>query len=151
MITEFLKCLLGQWSNKDQAYSNPTKYAWILLSWQDIGDGRYLSKQWYHYEGESKPYREKIKTLCEIDSNIIMQNWGADGIRNDKCDVIFTFIDNKWHGKNIGEECIVRDSSLRSEIILSPGQLISRDAGYVNNKLVWGSNDYYHFGRLAQR
>ena len=151
MITEFLSCLLGRWSNKAQAYSNPSRYAWILTSWEDVGNGKYLSKQWYHYEGEEKPYRERINTLCEIESGIILQNWGLDGTRNEKCDIIVTLDNGKWKGKNIGTECIVRGASLRSDFLLSSGELLSRDAGYVDNKLIWGSRDYYHFGRLTQR
>lgn len=151
MITEFLSCLLGRWSNKDQAYSNPSKYAWILTSWEDVGDGKYLSKQWYHYEGETKPYRERINTLCETESSIIIQNWSLDGTRNEKCDIIVTLDNGRWKGKNIGMGCIVRGAILYSNFILSPGQLLSRDAGYIDNKLIWGSKDYYHFGRLAQR
>ena len=151
MITEFLSCLLGRWSNKAQAYSNPSRYAWILTSWEDVGNGKYLSKQWYHYEGEEKPYRERINTLCKIESGIILQNWGLDGTRNEKCDIIVTLDNGKWKGKNIGTECIVRGASLRSDFLLSSGELLSRDAGYVDNKLIWGSRDYYHFGRLTQR
>lgn len=151
MITEFLSCLLGRWSNKDQAYSNPSRYAWILTSWEDVGNGKYLSKQWYHYEGEQKPYRERLNTLCETESGIIIQNWGLDGTRNEKCDVLVTLDNGRWLGKNIGTECIVRGATLRSDFILIPGQLRSRDAGYLNNKMIWGSKDYYHFGRLTQR
>lgn len=151
MITEFLSCLLGQWSNKDQAYSDPTKYAWILVSWEDVGDGKYLSKQWYHHEGEQKPYRERINTLCETGSSIILQNWNPDGTRNDKCDIIVTFEDGRWKGQNLGQDCIVRGAILQSEFILSENLLMTRDAGYLNNKMIWGSKDYYHFGRLTQR
>ena len=151
MITEFLSCLLGRWSNKAQAFSNPTRYAWILTSWDDVGEGRFLSKQWYHYMGENQPYREKINTFIETESGILLQNWNDDGTRNEKCDVTITFSEGKWLGKNIGTECIVRGAILRSEFQLQPGQLLTRDAGYIDNKLIWGSLDYYHFGRLTQR
>jgi hypothetical protein len=151
MITEFLSCLLGRWSNKDQAFSNPTAFAWILVSWEDVGDGKYLSKQWYHYEGEQKPYRERINTICETESGLILQNWNADGTRNNKCDVLVTFSLGTWFGKNIGDDCIVRGAVLHSEFELIPGKLITRDAGYIDNNLIWGSKDYYQFGRLTQR
>lgn len=150
MMNEFLKCILGRWSNKDQAYSNPSKYAWILVSWESIGDGKYLSKQWYHYEGEGKPYRERINTLCETESGIIIQNWGSDCVRNSKCDSIVTFENGKWKGKNIGDECIVRGAVLNSEFELSPNKLITRDAGYLDGKRIWGSSEYYNFGRITQ-
>jgi len=151
MITEFLSCLLGRWSNRDQAYSNPSKYAWILISWESVGDGKYLSKQWYHYEGEQKPYRERLNTLCETESGIIIQNWGLDGTRNEKCDVLVILDNGRWLGKNIGTDCIVRGAILRSDFILTEDTLMTRDAGYLNNTMVWGSKDYYHFGRLTQR
>lgn len=151
MITEFLSCLLGRWSNKAQAFSNPTRYAWILTSWDDVGEGRFLSKQWYHYMGEDQPYREKINTFIETESGILLQNWNDDGTRNEKCDVTITFSEGKWFGNNLGTECIVRGAVLRSEFQLQPGELLTRDAGYIDNKLIWGSLDYYHFGRLTQR
>jgi hypothetical protein len=151
MITEFLSCLLGRWSNKAQAFSNPTGFGWILVSWEDVGNGKYLSKQWYHYEGETKPYRERINTICETESGLILENWNADGTRNNKCDVLVTFSLGTWFGKNIGDDCIIRGAVLHSEFELSPGKLLTRDAGYIDNKLIWGSKDYYHFGRLTQR
>jgi hypothetical protein len=151
MITEFLSCLLGRWSNKDQAFSNPTKYAWILSSWDYVGEGKYLSKQWYHYMGEDNPYRKRLNTFTETESGILLQCWNEDGTKNDKCDVMVTFRDQSWFGENIGTECIVRGANLRSEFQLYNNVLMTRDAGYKDNKLIWGSKDYYHFGRLTQR
>jgi len=147
MITEFLSCLLGRWSNKDQAYSDPTGYAWILTLWEDVGDGKYLSKSWYHYEGEQTPYRERIYKLCELESGILMQNWGLDGeTRNEKCDTIVTLdYEGKFKGSNVGTECIVNNAMLRSDFTLSPGLLITRDGGYTDGKLVWGSENHYIF------
>lgn len=151
MINEFLNCLVGRWTNQNQAYSNPSKYAWILVSWEPVGNDKYLSKQWYHYEGETKPYAQRYNIFTETESGILVQNWSLDGIRNDKCDQIVTFVDDKWKGKNIGDECIIRNAVLHSEFELSQNQLLTRDAGYADDKLVWGSKDYYQFGRLAQR
>ena len=101
--------------------------------------------------GENQPYREKINTFIETESGILLQNWNDDGTRNEKCDVTITFSEGKWLGNNLGTECIVRGATLRSEFQLQPGVLLTRDAGYINNKLIWGSLDYYHFGRLTQR
>ena len=151
MINEFLDCLIGRWTNQNQAYSNPSKYAWILVSWESIGDGKYLSKQWYHYEGEGKPYRERIVTFSESTDHIIIEYYDRDGIRNEKCDMIVKFENEKWVGKNVGEGCIVRDAVLQSDFILSPGKFMTRDAGYLYDTMVWGSKDFYDFGRLAQR
>lgn len=151
MMTEFLSCLLGRWSNKDQAFSNPTRYSWILSSWDDVGEGKILSKQWYHYMGEDKPYREKIKTFIETESGILAQTWDIDGTRNNLCDMHITLSKGVWIGKNLGTECIINGATLRSEFELQPGQFLTRDAGFIDDKLVWGSLDYYHFGRLAQR
>jgi hypothetical protein len=152
MITEFLSCLLGTWSNKQQAYGNPSKFAWILISWEQVDDGKFYTKQWYHYKGENDPYREKYYTMTETESGILLQNWNLDWTRNERCDTIITpDIKGKWFGTNIGTDCIVRGAVLRSEFQLSNNSLMTRDAGYLDDQLIWGSKDYYHFGRLTQR
>lgn len=101
--------------------------------------------------GENEPYRKRLNTFIETESGILLQCWNDDGTKNNKCDVLITFRDNTWFGKNIGTECIVRGANLRSEFKLHNNVLMTRDAGYIDNKLIWGSKDYYHFGRLTQR
>lgn len=145
---EFLNCLVGCWSNREQAYSNPSQYAWIFISWELVDGNKYLSKQWYHYEGEKNPYAQRYNIFIETESGIIVENWSLDGSRNSKCDTLVRFIDGKWKGKNIGNECIIRGASLCSEFELSENLLVTRDAGYIDGKLVWGSTDYYNFIRL---
>ena len=151
MMNEFLRCLTGKWSNKTQAMSNPTKYAWILISWTPVGDGKYLTKQWYHYAGETDPYREKLYSFKEDESTITMMNWNLDGTRNEKCDTIVRLNNGIWQGQNRGMGCIVRGATLKSEFSLTKNKLITRDGGYIDGKRVWGSPDFYHFGRLTQR
>ena len=151
MLNEFKQHLLGTWSNKYQAMANPTSFAWIFISWEPVGRDKFKSKQWYHYEGEGKPYRERIVTFSESTDHIIIEYYDSDGIRNEKCDTIFKFENGKWIGKNVGEGCIVRGAVLQSDFILSTGKFMTRDAGYLNTKMVWGSKNFYDFGRLAQR
>ena len=152
MMNEFLGCLLGDWSNKLQAMGNPTGFAWILISWKQVEKDKYHSKQWYHYMGENSPYRERYHTFSETESGIIMYNYDLTWTRNEKCDIRIT-PDNrgKWLGRNIGMECIVRDAVLHSEFQLTQDLLMTRDAGYLNNKMMWGSEEHYQFGRLTQR
>lgn len=148
MIDEFLKCLLGKWTNKEQAYSDPTTYAWAYALWEDIGDGRYQSKQWYNYAGEDSPYRLRINTFSVTDSGIVIENWIDGKIRNPLCDVIVTYDGEKWKGENLTNGCIVRDAVLKSEFILTKDYLMSRDGGYVGDELKWGSKNFYHFKRI---
>ena len=54
---DFCDTLEGFYDNWNQAASNPTKYSHCYIRWERIGDNELTSKQWYHHEGEDKPYR----------------------------------------------------------------------------------------------
>ena len=60
--------LLGHWSNRQQAQSNPHSFAQTEIIWEKEEDW-YKSKNFYRVDGPEKPYRQKrhkIKVLSLI-------------------------------------------------------------------------------------
>ena len=151
MMNEFLRCFVGKWSNKKQAMSNPTKYAWILTTNLPLGDGKYELKSWYHYQGPSEPYRQKIVTFAEFDDHIMSYSHNDDGTINEKCSMIIHLYNGVWKAHIHGDKCVVRGAILKSEFSLTRDSFVTRDGGFVDGKRIWGSKDFYHFGRIAQR
>ena len=63
MITSFDNLILGHYNNKQQAYSNPTKWPQVHILYSKIKSNVLELKQWYNYEGEDKPYRHYHITI----------------------------------------------------------------------------------------
>jgi len=148
MTTNFESYLLGLYNNRSQAQSHPTEFPQVFILWEKV-DGGYHSKQWYKRDGPDKPYREKYHKLVEVsETEVIMENYYLDWTRHEDCDMIFTFKDNQWHGKLLGDQCIVRGTKVVAEIHLTGPGLESRDKGFNSEgKLVWGSLGLYKFVR----
>jgi hypothetical protein len=155
MKTNFEDYLLGLYDNIQQAQSYPTEFAQVYILWEKIDDG-YHSKQWYRRDGASKPYRERNYKITEIsDIEVILENYNLDWTRCETCDMIFKYDGQTWHGKLLGNDCIVRENvRVVSEVRLTQTGLESRDQGYdPDGKMVFGSLGIYNFkrGRLTQR
>ncbi len=73
---EFCDTLEGFYDNWKQSASNPTKYA-HCIRWKRISDNELTSTQWYHHEGEDKPYRHRWHRVTD---ELIVQNWSNGGI-----------------------------------------------------------------------
>ena len=122
----FDEYLLGHWTNRSQAQSNPHKVAQTEVIWAKEGDW-YTSLNFYRVDGPHKPYRNK-KHKIEIisDKYVIMQNYRLDGSRHEECDMHFRFESEHWSGKLDSDKCrgekgvqgCVRNISLRRKVIV---------------------------------
>lgn len=150
--SKFEKYLLGKYNNFKQAQSAPTIFAQVCIHWKKLDDG-YHSKQWYRHQDNS-PYREKYHKLKVVsDTEVIVENYHLDWTRHEECDMIFTFDGNAWHGKLIGDKCIVRGNArVISEIHLTKTGLQSRDRGMhiETGEKVFGGYDLYNFERKGE-
>lgn len=142
--------LLGHWTNRYQAQSNPTSFASVEIVWKKVDDG-YESMNYKRVNGPDDPYRRKRHKIRYIsDTEAIIENYHLDWTRHEDCDIIFTFDGQAWHGKLLGNECRgYRGNRVVSEVHAYGDKLHTMDQGYdEDNNLVWGSTELYRFVRM---
>jgi hypothetical protein len=142
--------LLGHWTNRYQAQSNPTSFASVEIVWKKVDDG-YESMNYKRVNGPDDPYRRKRHKIRYIsDTEAIIENYHLDWTRHEDCDIIFTFDGQAWHGKLLGNECRgYRGNRVVSEVHAYGDKLHTMDQGYdEDNNLVWGSTELYRFTRM---
>ena len=142
--------LLGHWTNRQQAQSNPHCFSQCEIIWEKDGDWD-TSKNFYRVDGKTNPYRHKKHRFVQTSSTTaIMENYHLELTRHGECDMMFTFQDNVWHGSLNSDLCLgERGSRIVSEIHLFGDKLHSKDQGFdSNNNVVWGSPDLFRFIRL---
>ena len=142
--------LLGHWTNRYQAQSNPTSFASVEIVWKKVDDG-YESMNYKRVNGPDDPYRRKRHKIRYIsDTEAIIENYHLDWTRHEDCDIIFTFDGQAWHGKLLGNECRgYRGNRVVSEVHAYGDKLHTMDQGYdEDNNLVWGSTQLYRFVRM---
>ena len=144
LVEDFCNKLEGFYDNWPQASSNPAKYAHCKLRWERIGDKELTSKQWYHYMGEDNPYRNKWHRVQEQQGIIIVQNWTPEwGEHNYCCDMMCFQVGDYYDGKVKTDACIIRGGVVRSTVKFNGEYYKSRDQGWRDDKLVWGSDVIY--------
>lgn len=148
-MNEFLEMLLGRYHNRNQAFANPSKFAYIHSSWERIDEDKFHSKQWYNYVGEDSPYRENYHTIEEQGNYILVKQYDTDWNYRD-CDIIFNKNGSNWEGQNKGV-CIVKDAELETRMTLTGLQIMCYDAGIKNGQIAWGGRDLYIFDRVTER
>ena len=77
-MSEFLTLLEGQFSNKRQAQSHPTRYAHIWITYKRIGDNRFYGEQAYNYL-RNRPYLQYVIDVIEGIDEIRTHNYEIDG------------------------------------------------------------------------
>ena len=142
--------LLGHWTNRAQAQSNPTVFASVEIVWKRVDDG-FESMNYKRANGPNDPYRRKrhkIKYLS--DTEAVIENYHLDWTRHPECDILFAFDGQAWHGKLLGEGCRgYRGNRVVSEVHAYGDKLHTMDQGYdEENNLVWGSTQLYRFVRM---
>ena len=139
----------GSWIGTAKKYINlgievslPENYAVHL----GISDNEFKSKQWYHYLGEDNPYRRKWHKVFEQQGIIIVQNWTPDwGDHNHCCDMMFFDTGDHYDGKVKTDACIINGGMVKSTVKFNGTYYHSRDQGWRDNKVVWGSDVIYEF------
>jgi hypothetical protein len=150
-ITDFCDKLEGFYDNWFQAAKDPARYAHIKLKWERIGDNEFKSKQWYHYLGEDNPYRRKWHRVSEQQGVIIVQNWTPNwGEHNYCCDMMFFDVGDFYDGKVKTDACIINGGMLKSTVQFNGTFYKSRDQGWRDDKVVWGSNVIYEFQKTEK-
>lgn len=146
----FEQYLIGNWSNKAQAQSDPQNFASVNIVWQKI-EGGYESMNYKRCRGAYDPYRRKYHKLEQVSATeVIMHNYHRDWTPHSICDMMFTFDGNIWSGRLIGDECRgYRGHKVVSHVQLFGHKLYSMDAGYDDQgNFIWGSDRFYRFTRM---
>ena len=157
MTIDFSDALLGHWTNRYQAQSNPLGFASVELEWgidySDVDQTWYTSKNYYRKEGPNKPYRSGRHKMSLIrEDSFLMENYSEDGTKRQGCDMLFVDVNGKWEGRLFAEgQCVIGDAIISSHIILFGDKLHSADQGKdEHGNLIWGSDHFYKFTRLAK-
>ena len=94
--------------------------------------------------GEENPYRLKWHRVQEQQGIIIVQNWTPDwGDHNHCCDMMFQEVGDHSSGRVKTDACIINGGMVRSTVKFNGQHYKSRDQGWRDDKVVWGSDDIY--------
>jgi len=158
----FKEYLIGIFSNKAQAFKNPSRYAHIRVTHVDIGDGLIYGEQAYDYQ-LGLPYRQFVLEPKEIDDRIVITNYSIkeaqlyrrasnlDKLKRENlevkkgCNTIFSLINDDFIGGTHGCECYVnwrgKNTFLSTQIQLNKTHYYVIDKGICvkTQKQIWGS------------
>ena len=173
MIDIFNNLLEGTFENKKQAFSFPSKFAYIRVVHVNIGNGLFYGEQAYNYNLNS-PYRQFVLEPILEGDKIRIINYEIENKENFKgfknlenisksnlkiregCDVVVTRKNgNTFVGGIEGCECAVkwmdRDTYLKNEIELSEEYYCVIDKGFcsTHHHQMWGSKyGRFEFARM---
>jgi len=143
-MNKFLEYLIGEFHNKRQAFSHPTRYAYIRVLHRKFSDELIYGEQAYAFN-DVRPYRQFVlKPIVEGDTIRIInyeidnklrfvkganldQITEKDLIFRSGCDIIFKENDGVFYGEVEGCECFVEWRGQQT---------------YVKNKVELGLNYY---------
>ena len=144
MIKDFCDKLEGFYDNWNQASSNPAGYAHVKMRWERLSENELKSKQWYHYMGEEAPYRNKWHRVREEEGIVIVENWTPEWEEhNHCCDMMFFKVGDYYDGKVKTDACIINGGMVKSTVKFNGQYYKSRDQGWRDDKVVWGSDEIY--------
>lgn len=145
--------ILGHWSNRHQAQSDPCNWVSVEIIWKKFEHG-FQSMNYKRHEGIDSAYRKKNHKLLQVSENqVLMQNYHLDWTRHEDCDMIFKFDGNGWHGQLAGDKCRgYRGDKVISEIHVYKNKLHTCDQGrnLETGELMWGSTEMYRFTKKGE-
>lgn len=135
-MNEFISNLLGHYSNQEQAWSNPSKWSYVHLLFEQQSDGSLLSMSWYDYQSKNQPYRVSRHTVEEQGNQIILNTYTKSDIN---CPIVFSYVNDYWEG--ICYECAINeDSYLTTQVKFNGIEYYTRDGAYDSktHQFLWG-------------
>jgi len=161
-MNQFLDYLIGEFNNRRQAFSHPTRYAYIRVLHRKISDHLIYGEQAYAFR-DVRPYRQFVLKPIQEDNTIRVVNYDIndplrfvkgtnlealtenDLILREGCDTIFTYKDNVFYGSLDGCECFVdwqgNKTYLQNKVELGLNYYNVFDKGMCaqTNTQLWGS------------
>ena len=146
--------LLGHWTNRYQAQSDPTNWVSVEIIWKEHEEG-YQSCNYKRCDGPDNPYRRKNHKMVYLsDTEVLVENYHLDWTRHEDCDILFTFDGHAWNGRLAypGKCRGYRGDEVISEIRAYGDKLHTCDRGIdlESGKMVWGSTELYRFTRMGE-
>lgn len=74
MIDQFYEWFEGKFDNKIQAFSYPSKFAYIVVRHKMVGEGLFYGEQAY-FNTLNRPYRQFVMKVTEEEGKIIIRNY----------------------------------------------------------------------------
>ena len=146
MIKKFCDTLEGLYDNWKQASNDPGTYSHCHLHWKRIGDNELTSKQWYEFEGEDKPYRNRWHRVIIRNDTLVVENWSPQWEdHNPCCDMLFFAVEDYYTGIVSTFDCIVNGGMVKSMVEFDGKTYRSKDQGWKDGEVVWGSDLVYEF------
>jgi len=174
MIKEFFLLFEGKFENRNQAFSYPSRYAYIRVTHINIGNGLFYGEQAYNHELHL-PYRQFVLEPIEENDYIRIKNYeivdkkehinfvNLDKIAKDVlkykngCDVIIKQKESSFVGELNGCDCMVtwngRETYLQNEIELTKTHYYVIDKGFCakHHHQLWGSkHGRFEFVRMPE-
>ena len=174
MIDQFYEWFEGKFSNKIQAFSYPSKFAYIVVEHRAVNNhGLFYGEQAY-FNQLDRPYRQFLLQISECHGKIIVRSMEpADksrylGFKNLNlisgspltykrgCDTIFEGVGDHYRGSiEPGCRCHVpwgdKKTYLENNALLGDGWYYVEDKGYdvCSKEQIWGSkNSYFEFRKM---
>ena len=131
--------LLGHYTNKRQAQSYPTDWAYIHVLFEKLPNGKIESWSWHDYLGKKQAYRRSIHKLIYEDDHVILRTFNRES-EVKCCDLIFRYNDGWWESDISRCEIPEKNISLETYIKFNGTEYFSRDAAYSieTNEFLWG-------------
>lgn len=170
-MDQFLDYLIGEFNNKRQAFSHPTRYAYIRVLHRKISDHLIYGEQAYAFS-DVRPYRQFVLKPVKEENNIRVINYEIknplrfikgnnldqfteeDLIYRSGCDIIFNKKDNVYYGQVEGCECFVewrgKQTYVKNKVELGLNYYNVIDQGFLvgTEDRIWGSaHGYFKFVR----
>jgi hypothetical protein len=146
VIEKFCNTLEGLYDNWKQSSKNPIKYSYCHLYWERIGENELISKQWYESEGKDNPYRNRWHRVNIKNDTIVVENWSPEWKdHNPCCDMLFFAVEDYYTGIVSTRNCIVNGGTVKSMVEFDGKSYKSKDQGWKDGKVVWGSDFVYEF------
>ena len=142
MNDSFGEKLIGHYLNTFQAFSEPSRWPQIHITYTRIKDNELELKQWYNYQSEDNPYRHyHIKYEYVDESNVITYPINQQTLEP-SCRLKWEYDDgSKWWTGTVDGECIMNNARVVSFIQFNGDLYHSLDTGYDPNtgEFVWGT------------
>ena len=149
---KFENDLLGHYTNKRQAQSYPTDWAYIHVLFEKLPNGKIESWSWHDYLGKKKAYRRSIHKLIESDDHIVLRTYNRES-EVKYCDLIFEYKNGWWESRY--NKCVIPEKNMHLEtyIKFNGSEYFSRDAAFniETGDFLWGKKKEqgeFHFIKL---
>ena len=131
---EFIATIVGRYTNKKQAQSDPTGFSWKWIEWIDLGNSSLQSRQWDHHTKDV--YRERNFIVENQNSNVLLVNHDINW-NSQECDILWIPTKDGWKSEG---KCHFGKMDIYYTGYLTKKQYRTWDRGFQNGKQIIGNS-----------